>query len=175
MNFQLSDSVLLSRVKGGCKESFRILYDRYFDFLYQYSFTLLKDTQQSQDLIQELFVQLWEKKGYLEITNLKSYLTAALRNKVINTYRNNKYVDLDEELISQLVSPIIGDEQLEENDLEMEFNRILNNLPRKCRNVFYLSRIKNYRNKEIAEELDISIRTVETHISNALQYFKVLH
>ncbi|CAM3357320.1 RNA polymerase sigma factor [Zobellia roscoffensis] len=173
MNNQISDKELFDKVKSGDQESFRQVYNRYFNDLYRHTFILLKDRQLAEDLIQELFIKLWERKATIEIHNLKGYLTTALRHKVINAYRNNKYVELDETIIATLPSPHTVDKKLRENDLEFEFKKVLQKLPKKCRNVFYLSRIKMYKNREIAEELDISIRTVETHISNALRHFKV--
>ncbi|PKA98793.1 RNA polymerase sigma-70 factor (ECF subfamily) [Flavobacteriaceae bacterium MAR_2009_75] len=172
MSYQLSDEQLLDKMKLGDQESFRLIYNRYFEDLYKYTLGLVKDRQIAEDLIQELFIGLWEKKDKIDISNLKAYFTTALRHKVINVYRNNKYVDLDDQLVASLPSPNSVDDKLKENDLEIEFKSILNKLPNKCRNVFYLSRIKRYKNREIAEELDISIRTVEAHISNALQHFK---
>ncbi|MBU3026339.1 RNA polymerase sigma factor [Zobellia galactanivorans] len=173
MSDHLSDKELLDKVRLGDQESFRQVYDRYFIDLYGYTSALLQDRQLAEDLIQELFIHLWEKKSTIEIVHLKAYLTTALRRKIINVYRNNKYVDLDETIIATLPSPNGIDDKLRENDLEQEFKTTLNKLPKKCRNVFYLSRIKMYKNREIAEELDISIRTVEAHISNALRHFKV--
>ena len=173
MNSQISDRQLIDGIKRGDDVSFQMVYNKYFDRLYRYSQAMITDGQLSEDIIQELFTTLWMKRSHLNIENLEAYLTTALRHKIINVYRNNRYVDLDETIIEALPGVNEIEEKQKENDLESEFKSLLSRLPRKCRNVFYLSRIKNYRNKEIAEELDISIRTVETHISNALQYFKV--
>ena len=140
--------------------------------MFAYAIALLNDEQLAEDVLQELFIGLWEKRTGLKIENPSAYLKKALRNKIINIYRRNKYVDLDEDTIASFPSSDSVEDSLEESDLEKEFQSILNQLPQRCRNVFYLSRIKMYKNKEIAEELNISIRTVETHISNALQHFK---
>ncbi|AYN66693.1 RNA polymerase sigma-70 factor [Euzebyella marina] len=173
MNSQISDRQLIDGIKRGDNVSFQMVYNKYFDRLYRYSQAMITDGQLSEDIIQELFTTLWMKRSHLNIVNLEAYLVTALRHKIINVYRNNRYVDLDETIIEALPGVNEIEEKQKETDLESEFKNLLSRLPRKCRNVFYLSRIKNYRNKEIAEELDISIRTVETHISNALQYFKV--
>lgn len=174
MYYESSDQELLENLKKECRDSFQILYSRYFRKLFAYAMALVKDQQIAEDLLQELFVGLWEKREVLVIENLGAYLKTALKNKIINIYKRNKYVDLDEDIIASFSSPDSIEDKLQENDLEKEFHSTLNRLPQRCRNVFYLSRIKMYQNKEIAEELNISVRTVETHISNALQHFKTI-
>lgn len=171
MNNELSDQKLLEGLQKGCQDSFKVIYGRNFQKLFTYAMALTGDQQITEDLLQELFIGLWEKREVLYIENLGAYLKMALRNKIINNYKRNKYVDLDEDIIASFPSsPSI--DALEESDLEREFQSIFNKLPHRCRNVFYLSRIKMYKNREIAEELNISIRTVETHISHALRHFK---
>ncbi|SFC55631.1 RNA polymerase sigma-70 factor, ECF subfamily [Flagellimonas taeanensis] len=173
MNHESSDQELLESLKKGCQDSFKILYSRHFQKLFSYAMALVKEQQIAEDVLQELFIGLWEKREVLMIENLGAYLKMALRNKIINIYKRNRYVDLDDAVIASFSSPDGVEDRLVENDLEKEFNIILDKLPQRCRNVFYLSRIKMYKNTEIAEELNISIRTVETHISNALQHFKI--
>ncbi len=172
MNNESSDQELLEGLKKGCQDSFKTIYGRNFQKLYAYAMGLTRDPQMTEDLLQELFIGLWQKRESLTIENLGAYLKMALRNKIINSYKRNKYVDLDEELIATFPSADNIEDRFLGDDLEREFESILNKLPQRCRNVFYLSRIKMYRNKEIAEELNISIRTVETHISHALRHFK---
>lgn len=168
---QLTDQELLEELQNGNQQSFKIIYDKYFKTLYRYTIALTNDGLVAEDLIQELFIGLWEHREHQQIQNLNAYLKRAIKNKIINLYKRNKYVDLDDNVIC-MVSPDRAEDTVEENYLENEYKLILNKLPKRCRDVFYLSRIKMYKNNEIAEELNISIRTVESHMNTALHFFK---
>lgn len=132
------------------------------------------DLDSSRELVQDLFVSIYENRKSLMITtSLRSYLYQAVRNRCLNHLRK---IDVRREFQKQAVKNGESDESLEDqilaNELEHEIFQIISKLPSKCQEVFNMSRINGMRNQEISDKLDISIRTVETHISNALKVLR---
>lgn len=171
----LEDKILLSFVQKGKTEAFRALYERYWETLYVHAraMTFCEDT--AKDIVQELFVELWDKKENLIIQiSLKAYLYRAVRNKVLNTYAQHK---IHEKYVSALaqyneVGENRTDHLLRENLVKERIDEEISALPGKMRQIFEMSRNENKTHKEIAEELNISDKTVKKQVSNALKILK---
>lgn len=168
-----SNTDLIKALQNNEEWALKELYDMYWESMLLYAFKVLGDQALSEDIIQEIFVSLWEKAPNRTIKHLKAYLFKALKYKIANSIRDAKYTSLKEEHLSLIPEENNVKSAIDLLDLETQVEHILDTLPTKCQNVFYLSRIKQYNNHEIAQELNISVRTVETHISNALKHFKV--
>jgi RNA polymerase sigma-70 factor (ECF subfamily) len=138
----------------------------------------LGDMQVSRDLVQDAFFALWEKADQLEINQSpKAYLYQAVKNSCLNYNRHlsikqsaeaeiqNKISKLEKQVYKNSDSPYYS---LIELELEEKINEVIESMPDKCREVFKLSRFENLKNKEIAKKLNISVKTVEKHISKAL-------
>ncbi|WP_236958766.1 RNA polymerase sigma factor [Joostella atrarenae] len=169
----VSDEVLFKSLKDGNDIALKLIYDRYWKKMYLYAYNILEDSFICEDIIQEIFISFWEKAPKIDIQNIKAYLFQALKYKIANTFRDRKYSAFQEKIIAEIPSENNIKDILDYQDLEKQVKETLEKLPKKCRNVFYLSKIENYNNQEIAKELNISIRTVETHISNGLKHFRV--
>ncbi len=166
-----------SLVKGlvnGNEKSYKILFDQYYDWLCNYVYKLSHDRTLSEDLVQNVMLRLWEKKSSLKITtSLKSYLFRSCHNEFLMHLRLQKkeYDALDEIKWQTLFE--MHDQK--EDQTEADWNRLekaIEQLPKKCKEVFKLSRIEQKKHKEIAEILGISTKTVEVHISKALRFLK---
>ncbi len=154
------------------KKKFSVLFDKYYKGLFNYAFKVVREKHIAEELVQESFVKLWEnfeniKEGERTI---ESYLIKILKNKVIDNHRKSlvqeKHLNLyqfNAEFVTDL------DNQWE---LQKEIERIYTSLPPKTTEIFKLSRDKGYTYPEIASLKNISIKTVESHISKALNAFR---
>ena len=172
----ISDLEFTGLIRLGDHKAFSELYDRYKVVLYIHAKRILNDEEESKDVIQELFINIWLKKSELIInTTVKSYLYFAIRNNVFNKLTRRKleisYLNSLEETIAN------GETSLEENLREKELIDVIDReimlLPLKMRNVFKLSRTHNLSHKEIAEKLNISDKTVKKQIGNAIKILRL--
>lgn len=177
-NIDLPNVVALSQEKEKfliTSHSFEHIFQKHYDELVRYAFTLLKEQDLAQDMVQKLFVNLWEKRDHLEIqSNIRSYLFTAVYRTCLNKLKQikedrNKRVPLENEQIKAVTT----DNFVIQGELEQSIARAMEKLPEKCREVFGLSRIKNYSYAEIAQALDISVKTVENHMGKALKMMRV--
>ncbi|WP_158447896.1 RNA polymerase sigma factor [Aquimarina longa] len=151
---------------------FSNLFDKHYNRLYSYAFKVLKDTDLSEELVQETFIKFWEKFESIKESerSIESFLITTLKNKIIDEYRKkqtrekhtNLYV-LNTSLETQI------DKQWE---LVKRIDDIYMTLEQKTTDIFKLSRDKGLSYKEISKQKNISIKTVELHISKALKAFK---
>ncbi|MCX2682034.1 RNA polymerase sigma-70 factor [Galbibacter sp. EGI 63066] len=171
----ITDEELFVLLQKGNEHALKPIYDKYWKRMYAYAYKVVEDSLLCEDIIQEIFISLWEKAttSTIEIHHLEAYLFKALKFKTLNALRNNKLTEFHEKILAEIPLENDGDTTLTYNDLEKQVVDTMETLPEKCRNVFYLSRIKEYNNREIASELNISPRTVETHIRNALKHFRL--
>lgn len=129
--------------------------------------------------VRSVFVTLWTRRNFLKIENFQNYLHVAARYHVFKFLKAAKincieYIDEYQEHNTQLTYNL-ADQKLEYEDLESQLAEILQELPRRCQEIFWLSRIKNLTNDEIAAEFGISRRTLENQITNALKYIREAH
>lgn len=169
------DKSLFSSVKEGKKGAFRELYERYWESLYLQTKAMTSCNETAKDIVQEIFVDLWDKKESIEIQHsLKSYLFRITRNKVLNTYAHKKvhekYIHSMAEYMSK--SENKTDYLLRENLVRERIMFEIESLPNKMRQVFEMSRHEHKTYKEIADELQISDKTVKKQVSNALKILK---
>lgn len=150
------------------------LYASYYNILCNQVYTLIKDTEASEDIVQEVISDVWLKKDQLTINqNVFPYLKRACRNRALNYIRDNKkWENENEEMFLVLDNNINKDEELETIELQKMITLTIAQLPEKCRIVFSLSRFEDMSYQDIADHLHISIKTVENHISKALKILR---
>jgi len=170
-----SDKEIIQGLKQGDKRALTMLYNDYWKVLYISSYNLLKDKEVCEEIIQDVFIDLWNKRKELEIkVSFKSYLYACVRYKVFAQYRSNKIlrVELFEELDKrmQYATP---ETKMMHKELKQHIKVVVETLPDKCKKVYKLSRNEQLSHREIAEQLGISIKTVENHITNALRVLRI--
>lgn len=151
--------------------AFANLYDRYWDTLFISAYKVLKDQEASKDIVQEVFISIWESETLDEIANVKAYLYQSVRYRVLMLIRKGKVRDKHLQTINSL-SENTTEEQINFEEMNQKIDSLIGELPDKCQQVFRMSRVDHLTNKEIAEKLNISIRTVETHISNGIKHLK---
>ena len=162
-------SNILEGLKLKDEKSFELLFKTHYESLVRFVYKYLNDIEESEEIVQDTFYTLWEKSETITIqSSIKSYLFQAARNKSLNSikHRNVKQKYADAVLNSD--SEFSEDDSMEMDELQDKINEALEMLPPKCRQVFELSRFEEKKYREIAEELNISIKTVENHMGKAL-------
>lgn len=160
---------LAGLVQQSDKKSFTTLFDLLWDDMFTYSYSLVRDNSVAQDLVQEVWIDYWERRKTIVPQNIKSYLFKAVRFKCYNYLRDTKFDTLQLEVARSIgTTPLVNDQE-DLMDLVDKVNAVLSGLPDRCREIFQLSRYNNFNNSEIAEGLNISQRTVENQISFAVR------
>ena len=161
---------LLRRLAGGEPAALTAIYQQYWQSLFLAAYNIIKDRKACEDIVQEIFLQLWLKREGLQVReSLKGYLCAATRYQVFRYIRKNAsrqdwYDRLEERLSAQP-----PDQSLLQKDLKRQVDEVVSVLPEKCQMIYRLSREEFLSHKEIAERLDISIKTVENQLTIALR------
>jgi len=172
---------LFDRIKSGDQKALETLFSVYFPRLNDFARNVVKDDVISQDIVQDVFVKVWEKRFEIETINLEAFLFKLVRNRCIDYIKYLKVVNnrMQEIQISSKYEELyridfIGDEPyvLIEQELKQKIEKTIESLPERCREVFILSRMNGLKNKEIAEKLGINIKNVERHLTRALQTFR---
>ena len=147
------------------------IFDSSYSNLVLQALRFVKREEIAEDIVQDCFIKLWEKKDELNISgNIVAYLARMVRNKSLDFIKKKRLQT--SELHETYQAGFIAENTLETEDLQSKIDNTLDNLPEKCRQVFVLSRFEDMSYKEIATELDISKKTVEAHISKALKVFR---
>ena len=164
---------ILQRMIEGDEDAFKYFFDTYYDDLCNFVNAYLRNETLSEDIVQTIFIYLWEKKGSLTFNcSVKSYLYSASKNKSLNYLRNQKTK-------TRIVNALIPNDELnqsEPTDQFVEFEELkqiignaIDGLPPQCKIIYQLSREEGLTNKEIAEKLGITAKTVENQMTIALK------
>ena len=165
----VSDDVLLQWLHDDNRQAFDIIYRRYWKPLYSMAFNLFRDRLVCEDVVQDVFFQLWDKRSTHQIQTLRSYLFASTRHGVLKTIKNGRaFIDV-EAVQDFLISQGQSDFDLLEMDLAHHASLAINDLPEKCRQIFLLSRSHAMPVAQIAQQLELSPKTVENQITIALK------
>jgi len=171
-----SDILLVNRLRNGDESALTELYNKFWQLLFMSSYNVIKDKELCEDIIQDIFMNIWHNREKLEIhISLKGYMYACARYQVFNHLKKNKdkvHVELFDDLEKRFQHTTPETELMHE-ELVQQINLIIETLPDKCRIVYKLSREEQLSHKEIAERLDISTKTVENHITKALQVIRL--
>ena len=165
----ISDEDLIILISKSDGQAFEELYERYWKSLLQTAFNIVDDKEAAYDIIQEIFVSLWIRKDDLKIETVSSYLFRATKLKVFEHLRKNKLSKKHIDQISFIESVNSTEEWLQEKELQHQFKKSLSELSDRSKEVFEMSRFKDLSYKEIADTLNISVKTVEGHITKALR------
>ncbi|MEL7119412.1 MAG: RNA polymerase sigma-70 factor [Bacteroidota bacterium] len=170
----LADKDIIDLFKKDADQAIGIIFQKYYSFLCGVVYRVLNDESQVEDIVQEVFMELWKKhEGLVIETSLKAYLKRAAINKTLNFIRSKKMVfqnDKDLDPLPANEASITAHMAAEELDALIQ--KVIDELPQRCRIVFALSRFENMSYKEIALKLDISVKTVENQISKALKILR---
>lgn len=170
---QLDVEIFKDRIKNGDVKSFEVLFQSHYVKLTLFANRFLNDLDVSEEIVSDVFVYLWEKRDTIIFTSsVRSYLYKMVQNRSLNYIKRKK-------IENQYVDYLIKNNLLEdyshnwnpylEKDLEDQARKAIETLPEKCKEIFKLSRFNHLQNKEIAERLNLSQKTVERQITIALE------
>lgn len=171
-----TDSELAALLKQGDQLAYTELFERYKGILYGHAYRLLEDHDEAEDIIQDVFLTLWQKRADLNISvSFSSYLYITVRNRIFKLFARKKIAARYTESLQKFIDKDHNqtDEKLLERELAGIIEREVEALPEKMREVFLLSREGTRSYKEIGQQLDISEKTVRNQVYNALQLLKV--
>lgn len=172
----LSEQEIVGAIREGNERIFEETFRKYYQSLCNYANSILKEMDEAEEVVQNLFLSIWEKRIDLEISiSLKSYLYRAVHNHCLNRIKHLKvreeyqqyavnFYDASYESVSQTVM---------KNELETKIEEAIRKLPEQCRLIFQMSRFEELKYHEIAEQLEISPKTVENQIGKALKILRV--
>ena len=170
----MSISILIfKKIKDGNIEAFETLFRSYYDPLCRYSYQFVENMEAAEEIVQDLFYVIWKERHNLQIfTSVNGYLYRSVKNKSlqyvekVNVRENYKNTLIFENSIIETYTP---QEELEYKELEQQIERTLCSLPGRRQKIFRMNRMEGKKYNEIAQELNVSVKTVEAEISKALR------
>lgn len=170
-----TDSQLAVLLKQGDISAYTEIFERYSRIMYVYAKNLVRDKDEAEDLVQDVFTSLWDKSSNLDLTGpLSSYLYSAVRYRFINLVAKKRvrsdYAQTLQTLIDE--GDYSTDSYVNEKELIALIEKEIAKLPEKMRNVFELSRNFGLSHNQIARQLNLSEKTVKNHINHALKVLR---
>ncbi len=163
---------LTQRLISGDPKAYDLIMDSHYQNLCAYAQSLCHDHAMAEDIVQNVFVKIWVKRKKINPNlSIKSYLYKSVYNEFINQYRKNKPVIFLEKKYFEAIDLVSDIEPKELENLIKIMNAEIDNLPSKCKEIFLMNKKEGLTHTEISEYLNISIKTVEGHITRA---FKIL-
>ncbi|NER13874.1 RNA polymerase sigma-70 factor [Leptobacterium flavescens] len=175
----INNAIFISLINDGDSKAFETLYKLYYNRLLHLAKSYVGNSEDAEEIVQDALLKVWKKKKKIT-TNINGYLYKITRNSCLDHLRKNKtriglydnfdqkdtwinYISLKDNAASLLI----------EQELEKQITEAIELLPEKCRRVFIKSRIEGLKQKDISEDLNISINTVENHIAKALKHMRL--
>lgn len=173
---------LVNKFKDGDPSAFETIFKSYHQELLTYARGLIGDTHVSEDIVEELFIWLWENRKAVKVnTSLHSYLNKIVHNRCLNYLKHQK---VKQKYLKENLQLIKQEEQWQEDyiefyknhpsatDMEKKISEEIEKLPEQCRKIFIMNRMEGFKYREIAEKLNLSLSTVKNQMSIALKKLK---
>jgi len=172
----IPEDVLIDRFKAGDQSAYEMIFRFYYPGLVLFASQYVMYEEDAEEIVQDFFVRVWQRRDQVNQTGtLKPYFFTSVKNSSLNFLYKQKHQD---KLIQEIVkisenNLLYQPDVFVMSDLQDAIRKAVNSLPPKCREVFILSRINGLKNEDIANKLNLSKRTVETHVSNGLKQLRI--
>jgi RNA polymerase sigma-70 factor (ECF subfamily) len=171
-----SDLLVIEQIRAGDESAFDALFTDWYGKLQAYAFAVLQNEAQAEEVVQTVFCRIWEKRRQWQVhTSMKAYLYGSVYHQCMDGLRRHKHVKKYQRHVlltntEGQAAPASGKAELKE--LEAKLQYALSQLPDQCRAIFQLSRFGGLKYREIAEQLEISVKTVEAQVCKALKHLR---
>jgi RNA polymerase sigma-70 factor (family 1) len=170
--YKVSEHKTIENICNGDLKSFEVIFKLYYAPLVRYGFTILKDTEESEDVVQQVFVTLWQKIDEIEFTiSIKSYLYKMVHNHCLNKLKHEQIKQRHANEVLQ-VQHTTSYQEHGKSELLKQIEIALETLPEQCGRIFRMSRYDGMKYQEIANELGLSIKTIENQMGKALKIMR---
>jgi RNA polymerase sigma-70 factor, ECF subfamily len=162
---------LWQSIKNGDHSALKVVFDELYSSLCRFAMQWVNDADEAEEIVQKLFVDLWTKRADIEIEiTLKSYLYSATRNRSLNYLKHRKVVHMHQRNV--VAQQNVSYEWSDTSELNRAISRAMDLLPEQCGRVFRLVKVEGKRYAEVSEELGISNKTIENHMTKALRILR---
>jgi len=165
----------LEKIQSGNESAYEMIFRSFYQPLCRYAYSFLEDKEEAEEVVQSAFITIWEKRKSIDIqTSLKSYLYRMVRNGCLNVIKHEKVKQqhVAHEMAVTEASYESVSQKVYATELESKITEAIKVLPEQCRLVFQLSRFEELKYQEIADQLQISVKTVENHMGKALRIMR---
>lgn len=172
-NKYFTDQNLVENIRNSNQGVFELVFKYYYSGLVVYADQIIKNTSVSEDIVQSIFLKLWENRESIEIRSLHAYFTQCVKNRCIDYIRNQQVRQRFDNQGDHVEAVDFEDDFWIKTELSELIESAIEDLPPRCQEIFRMSRYDNLKISEIANKLNISKRTVETQISKALKIMRI--
>lgn len=171
---QTDDNELFLKLKSGDEHAFKVLFGKYYSPMCLFARQFLNNHEMAEETVQDIFVKIWEKRAVLSIeTSVKHYFFRSVRNQCLNRIQHEKIkLRYAQKVVEESQHDIDPEQYFVEVDLLRRIEKSIDLLPPKRREIFRLSREQGMKYKEIADTLQISVKTVEAQMGLALKFLR---
>lgn len=172
---QVIEKEIFHSIKQGDEKALEMLFHEFYEPLCRYALSFLKDREDAEEVVQNSFVKIWEKRDTIEVdSSPKAYLYRMIRNQCLNDLKHQKVIHQYQEhsLHTHDQYEQASDGHTIRGELEVKITEALQKLPEQCRVIFSLSRFEELKYKEIADQLNLSVKTVENQMGKALKIMR---
>jgi len=170
-----NEGLIVQKLRGKDKGAFELAFNEYFATMVSYANRFMDTREEAEEVTQDVFVKFWEKcESLSEDSSIKSYLYRSVHNSCLNAIKHEKVKDAYKQHVIQYLESSYSDhvEINHPDTLRARINEEIDKLPPRCSEIFKLSRYEGLKYQEIAEHLDISVKTVEVQMGKALKLLR---
>ena len=173
---EITGSTIIELLREGNESAFEQVFKEYYKRLHAYGYTFVKDDETAEEIVQNVFCRIWEKKDQLNTDgSIKSYLYRAVHSESLNYLKHHKVRAKYEQYYTGHMSEEYdySSRKMETSELEGHIQKAMSELPAQCRIIFHLSRFEHLKYQQIAGQLGISVKTVENQMGKALKLMRL--
>lgn len=167
------DREIMLALREGRREAFRQVFETCYEGLCRYAFTFLRDQDEAEDIVQSMFVKLWERRDELDIKHaIRPYLFRSVYNQCMNQLEHRAVKSKHHHHSEVMLSDAVQHPEVFKDELNDKVREVVDKLPPQCRTIFIMSRYEELKYPEIAEKLNISVNTIQNQICKALKILR---